>query len=112
MEWCCWGARNRFDARVDVGEFLVAGFDEEVGRICFVGGFNSCHRKDRFDVVTANQNLSKAIEAERISNIKLQAWGVVKYCASCGANLQSHYGEDGGLLRDDEYVRRLQKYEG
>jgi hypothetical protein len=107
MEWCCWGTRNRFDARLDCGEFLVAGLDEGLGVVLFFEGFNLCHRPDRWNVLRVNRNVAKAIEAEGISNVKLQGFGVVHYCAFCGANLRAHYGEDGGLLRDNEYVADL-----
>ncbi|WP_145280409.1 hypothetical protein [Pirellulimonas nuda] len=48
-----------------------------------------------------------AIKAEGISNFKLAGHWCTRFCDFCGAELKKHYGEDGGLLRDDEYVREL-----
>jgi len=108
MTWCCHVAQNAFEARLTYGEFLVAGFEKNLQRVTFLIGFNMCHRRDYSSVVAAARRASQLMEAEGISNFKLSSYGVVRYCKYCGANLREHYGDDGGSLRDDEYVRDLQ----
>ena len=107
MSWCCDFASNSFAARLTYGHFMVAGVYRETGDVWFLGGFNMCHRKDYSDVTAACSAASEAIAAEGITNFKLLEYGVIHYCQQCGANLRKHYGENGGLLRDDEYVGAL-----
>jgi hypothetical protein len=107
MEWCCQPAKFRFDDRLSYGAFLVAGLKPEVDEVRFYAGFNMAHRKDYSDVLGAIQAAKAALEAESISNFKLSACRCVHFCSFCGANLREHYGVDGGILRDDEYVRQM-----
>jgi hypothetical protein len=89
------------------GEFLVAGIEPSNDKLLFFNGFNMCHRKNYDDVLSAIRAAKGAIETAGISNFKLHAHECVRFCKMCGANLRDHYGDDGGLLRDDEYVRIL-----
>ena len=108
MTWCCHVVKNAFQSRLSYGEFLVSGFDLNLEQVVFLNGFNMCHRKDYTNVIAATQRASELIEAEGISNFKLSCHSIVYYCKHCGTNLRTHYGEDGGVLRDDEYIRELQ----
>ena len=105
MTWCCQWAKSAFEARQTYGEFLVAGVDPRVGKVVFVDGFHMCHRADYSQVVAAARRAKAVLESEGISNFKLSQFGIVYFCKMCGANLQEHYGDNGGLLRDDAYVR-------
>jgi hypothetical protein len=91
------------------GDYLVAGIDHRTEAVCFFSGYNLCHRTDYRDVLSAVQHATKAITAEGISNIKFAGYRCVHYCSGCGTNLRKHYGDDGGLLRDDEYVKSMQE---
>jgi hypothetical protein len=107
MEWCCDYLESRFQSRLDYGEFVAAGLDPRKGDVVFFGGFNMCHRRDYLDVISATRLAALALEKVGISNFKLTEHSVLHYCKICGANLRKHYGDDGGLLRDDEYVSKL-----
>jgi hypothetical protein len=96
-----------FMSRLDCGTFIVAGDVYDDGRVAFIKGFNAAHRADRQRTVACNAAVARALSAAGVSNLKLQMFGQVAYCASCGANLRRHYGPDGGVLRDDEYVAEL-----
>lgn len=109
MTWCCDFARNAFENRLTYGEFIVAGVHSRLGHVCFIAGWNMCHRADYMDVVAAVRRATDALELEGISNFKLSAHRIIHYCSICGVRLQAHYGDDGGLLRDDRYVRDLQE---
>ena len=107
MKWCCDSARNRFDARLTCGDFLVAGPSRAKDEIWFYGGFNVAHRQDWTDVLGAGSELRAALESIGISNVHITRLGVQHFCYSCGSSLRDHYGPDGGLLRDDSYVLAL-----
>lgn len=107
MTWCCDAAKSRFESRNTDGDFLVAGHDSRLGTVVFYYGFNLCHRRDHSDVLGVVRRVSHLIEAEGVANFKLCGHGVVHYCAHCGVKLREHYGEGGGLLRDDEYVKAM-----
>ena len=107
MTWCCGSAESRFESRLEYGEFLVAGPAPPPGESWFYYGFNMAHRKSWDDVLGAARAASAAVDVESISNFKLQAFGCVHFCSTCGVSLREHYGNDGGLLRDEEYVRRM-----
>src|ERR1043165_743927 len=99
-QFCCHVAHNRFDARNNVGEFLVAGGTPTQ----FWAGFNAAHRKDYSDTLIANKALSAACNAAGISNVKLNMQHVTYYCSHCGTKYIDFYSADGGALRDDRYV--------
>jgi len=103
--WCCVSAGGRFAARLDCGDFIVAGAHD--GRVEFLAGFNAVNRADRARPVRANAAVAAALTAACVSNMKVFMFSGVRYCSSCGANLRSYYGRDGGLLRDDAYVAEL-----
>lgn len=107
MNWCCQVMKNLFEARHDCGEYVVAGFDPLTRKTIFVLGFNLCHRRDYSEVVGTNQRVSRVIKAEGISNVKLAGYRATRFCHWCGTDLRQHYGHDGGLLRDDAYVKSL-----
>ena len=107
MSCSCQSAKNRFEFRNDCCEFLGAGHDPLSGRVIFLGGFTMCHRRDYSDVLGAVRRALRALEAVGVSNFKLSLHGIVHHCRHCGAHLRAHYGEDGGLLRDDEFVLDL-----
>ncbi len=109
MEWCCHSAKDRFESRNDYGEYLVAGLVPDVGDVWFFAGFNMAHRKDYSDVLGATKAASAALEEIGISNFKLSSSHCVHYCSHCGAKLVEHYGSEGGLLRDDEYVIQMRE---
>jgi hypothetical protein len=102
-QFCCDSARDRFGARNDVGEFLVAGGDP----VQFFAGFNMAHRTYYSDVVVAARAAASALDAAGISNVKLAAHGIAHYCSQCGVKLVDFYGPDGGALRDDHYVAQM-----
>lgn len=108
MTWCCHVCENLFRNRNEYGEFVVAGLSQDRGEVVFLRGFNLCHRKDYSAVLAAIRLATEAIQSEGISNFKLSGHRSTRFCEWCGADLQKHYGEDGGLLRDDGYVRKLQ----
>jgi len=107
MTWCCSSAQGRFDSRLEYGQFLVAGPAPKPEETWFYYGFNMAHRKNWDDVLGATRTATAAIKAEGISNFKLQEFGCVHYCSTCGVNLRDHYGNDGGALRDEEYIRTM-----
>lgn len=107
MDWCCHYTRNSFDARHTYGHFTVAAMHEERNEVWFLSGYNMCHRKDNSSILSAGKAIANAIAAEGVTNVKVMEHGVVHYCQQCGVNLREHYGDDGGLLRDDEYVAEL-----
>lgn len=86
---------------------MVAGVCREREEVAFMYGYNMCHRKDYSEVTAACKAATNAITAEGITNFKLSEHYIVNYCQQCGANLREHYGQNGGMLRDDEYVASL-----
>ncbi len=109
MKFCCAPCKSKFDARLDVGEFLIAGVDPERGDLRFYYGFTACHRADREDLLGTNYKLGELMSEAGASNFKLCAHHIVKFCAFCGANLAEFYGADGGALRDDSFLMQLKK---
>jgi hypothetical protein len=109
MTWCCDFARNAFESRLTYGEFIAAGIDPRLEQVCYFSGWIMCHRADYKDVVAAVRRAKDALEADGISNFKLSSLRVIHYCSNCGVRLQAHYGDDGGLLRDDRFIRELQE---
>lgn len=87
--------------------FLVAGYDRDFDKVKFFAGSNMAHRKDRSAVLSANRAAAEILKREGISNLKLQIYGIAHFCVQCGVNFRKFYGEDGGALRDDDYVHEL-----
>jgi hypothetical protein len=109
MKFCCPATSGRFDSRLSVGEFLIAGVDPERGVLRFYGGFTACHRADWQDLVGTCNKLGKLMTEAGASNFKLCSHHIVKFCAFCGADLAEFYGADGGALRDDDFLRQLKE---
>ena len=105
--FCCPGAKGRFHQREIVGGFLVAGLDPWDRTVGFFSGSTMAHRHDYAEVLQSVRKASAALSDIGISNFKLLLYGRVNFCASCGANLQRHYGIHGGALRDDRFVAEL-----
>ena len=50
MKFCCHATSGRFDSRLSVGEFIIAGVDPERGVLRFYYSFTSCHKADWQDL--------------------------------------------------------------
>ena len=109
MKFCCPATSGRFDSRLSVGEFLIAGVDPERDVLRFYSGFTACHKADWKDLTGTCYKLGDLMREAGASNFKLCSHHIVWYCAFCGANLPEFYGVDGGALRDDEFLKQLKR---
>lgn len=109
MNFCCHGAKNLFESRNSVGEFLISGIDPERGVLRFYYGFTACHRADWQDVIGICNKVSSLMKEAGVANFKLSTHHIVKFCATCGVDLSALYGKDGGALRDDEFLSQLKQ---
>ncbi|MBK1884923.1 hypothetical protein JIN85_21110 [Luteolibacter pohnpeiensis] len=112
MKFCCHAANGRFNDRLNVGEFLIAGVDPKRGDLRFYCGFTACHKADWKDLTVTCYKLGDLMREAGASNFKLCAHHIVKYCSFCGVDLAEFYGLDGGALRDDEFLKQLKNGRG
>ena len=71
MKFCCHATSGRFDSRLSVGEFIIAGVDPERGVLRFYYGFTSCHKADWQDLTETCYKLGDLMKEAGASNFKL-----------------------------------------
>jgi hypothetical protein len=103
MKWCCDAMEARFNNRHGDGDFVVAGAHPKLNGSVFWHGFRPVPAIQQPRLVEA----LRATSVAGPTNIKLQVAGAIRYCPWCGAHLESHYGSDGGLLKDAECVKEI-----
>lgn len=108
MNWCCNAIKARFELRGQDSTFIVASLSETCSdRSFFYYGDVPFRVNEGESWPDAHKAWMKNCQGTGITNLKLITYCAIRYCPWCGVKLADYYGVDGGILRDDDFFKKI-----